>query len=65
MLTRVALRTGADIRAPRPDQVADPSVVRDVLAVLDRMGYGEVAAAEPAAVPAQRPRWWSRQRRRE
>lgn len=65
VLTRVALRTGADIRAPRPDQVADPSVVRDVLAVLDRMGYGEVASAEPAAVPVQRPRWWSRQRRRE
>jgi hypothetical protein len=57
--TRVALRTGADIRAPRPDQVADPAVVRDVLAVLGRMGYAETDSA------AVRPRWWARQRRRD
>ncbi len=60
VLTRVALRTGADIRSPRPDQVADPTVVQEVLAVLSRMGYGETAAATTA-----RPRWWARQRRHE
>uniref|UniRef100_UPI0013044436 hypothetical protein n=1 Tax=Kineosporia sp. A_224 TaxID=1962180 RepID=UPI0013044436 len=59
VLTRVALRTGADVRAPRPDQVADPAVVREVVTVLERMGYGELSGAD-----AERPRWWSRGRRR-
>lgn len=37
--TRVMLRTGADLRAPRPDQQTDPQVVSEVLASLLLMGY--------------------------
>jgi len=37
--TRVALRTGADMRAPRPDQRTDPEMLADVLATLMIMGY--------------------------
>ncbi|WAZ26339.1 hypothetical protein STRCI_007903 [Streptomyces cinnabarinus] len=37
--TRVALRTGADLRNPRPDQNADPAVVRNVLDILLVLGY--------------------------
>lgn len=39
VVTRVALRTGIDIRSPRQDQLADPDVVRQVLSVLGSMGY--------------------------
>jgi len=67
VLTRVALRTGADLRAPRPDQRGNPAVVANVMAVLQVMGYPvqpapdalqAVLATDP---PAPRPNhWWSR-----
>jgi hemoglobin-like flavoprotein len=75
ILTRVALRTGADLRAPRPDQRADPAVVANVVAVLQVMGYVLPPSGDPAptAVPPghpgrqvrpsfRPPRWWSRSR---
>jgi hypothetical protein len=37
--TRVLLRTGASIKAPRPDQNTDPAVVAKVVAALTDMGY--------------------------
>ncbi|MFE1441837.1 hypothetical protein [Streptomyces sp. NPDC058739] len=37
--TRVALRTGADLRNPRPDQNADPAMVHNALDVLLVLGY--------------------------
>jgi len=46
VLTRVALRTGADLTAPRADQRADPGVVADVLLALDQMGYGVAPVLE-------------------
>jgi len=66
VLTRVALRTGADLRAARPDQRADPAVVADVMAVLQVMGYTVQPAQDglhgvPPASPAPRQdRWWDR-----
>ena len=39
IVTRVALRTGADLRAPRPDQRINPAVIANVIAVLHVMGY--------------------------
>jgi hemoglobin-like flavoprotein len=67
ILTRVALRTGADLRAPRPDQRDNPAVIANVLAVLQVMGY----VVEPTqdtlqvvfATDPQREReakWWNR-----
>ncbi len=51
VLTRVALRTGVDIRQPRPDQERDPAVVTAVLGTLASMGFplGRERADEPAA----------------
>jgi hypothetical protein len=40
VLTRVALRTGADLRAPLPDQRTDPATVAAALAALYAMGFG-------------------------
>jgi hemoglobin-like flavoprotein len=37
--TRVMLRTGADLYAPRPDQRQDAAVITDVLTALTIMGY--------------------------
>lgn len=37
--TRVALRTGVDLRSPRPEQVADAAIVRSVLAALSDLGF--------------------------
>ncbi len=37
--TRVMLRTGVDLRAPRPDQVSDPAPVGKVVAALSEMGF--------------------------
>ncbi len=75
VLTRVALRTGADLRSPRPDQHANPSVIAEVVAVLQRMGYafahpgvGQAALASAAFVPESSPqtrtRWWNRRKAR-
>jgi hemoglobin-like flavoprotein len=69
IVTRVALRTGVDLRAPRPDQRTNPAVIANVVAVLQVMGY--VLRADPAEqtapgvqAPAQRTRtrWWRRRR---
>jgi hemoglobin-like flavoprotein len=72
ILTRVALRTGADLRAPRPDQRTNPAVVANVVAVLQVMGYvlqpgGSEAVQRvisPAGREAESPsgRWWNRRR---
>ncbi|MDQ1288185.1 MAG: hypothetical protein QG622_1750 [Actinomycetota bacterium] len=71
VLTRVALRTGADLRAPRPDQRANPAVIANVLAVLQVMGYVVQTTAGPdslpvivpaAAQPSHPSRWWNRRR---
>jgi hypothetical protein len=37
--TRVILRTGVNLRQPRPDQANDPAVVDKVRAALADMGY--------------------------
>jgi hypothetical protein len=37
--TRIALRTGVSIRAPRPDQLRDTALIQKVVAVLAEMGY--------------------------
>ncbi|NTW38326.1 MAG: hypothetical protein HGA44_00325 [Cellulomonadaceae bacterium] len=37
--TRVLLRTGVNLRSPRPDQKADPTAVAKVVATLGDMGY--------------------------
>jgi len=68
VLTRIALRTGADLRAPRPDQLANPAVVANVTSVLQVMGYtfqqvATVGVPHPAGLPTGRPvqaRWWNR-----
>jgi hypothetical protein len=39
LCTRVMLRTGVNLRAPRPDQVRDGAVVGKVLTTLGEMGY--------------------------
>jgi hypothetical protein len=39
LCTRVMLRTGVNLRAPRPDQQADRAVVGRVLSTLTEMGY--------------------------
>jgi hemoglobin-like flavoprotein len=71
ILTRVALRTGADLRAPRPDQRSNPAVIANVLAVLQVMGYvvsatagtGSLQMIVPTPPPPSRPtRWWNRRR---
>lgn len=70
ILTRVALRTGADLRSPRPDQRTNPAVISNVLAVLQVMGYvvhtTSAEAIPPVVPPAVRPikptRWWNRRR---
>lgn len=51
--TRVMLRTGADLRAPRPEQRFDPVVINEVLECLLLMGFAPASAAVgsvPAAV---------------
>ena len=55
--TRIALRTGADIRYPRMDQQADADLVATVLAALSRMGYAVagVGADGPVEAAALRP----------
>jgi hypothetical protein len=70
IVTRVALRTGADLRAPRPDQRTNAAVIANVIAVLQVMGYvlnagGSEAVERVIAAPerpAARARWWSRRR---
>jgi hypothetical protein len=37
--TRVMLRTGVNLRSPRPDQVDDGALLTRVLATLGEMGY--------------------------
>lgn len=37
--TRVALRAGVDLRAPRPDQDRDPALVAAVVTALSEMGF--------------------------
>lgn len=37
--TRVLLRTGVNLRSPRPDQKLDPAAVAKVLSTLADMGY--------------------------
>ena len=37
--TRVMLRTGVNLRSPRPDQVGDGALLARVLATLQEMGY--------------------------
>jgi hypothetical protein len=48
--TRVMLRTGADLRTPRPEQRNDPSVIAEVLESLLLMGFAPVPGL-PVAVP--------------
>jgi hemoglobin-like flavoprotein len=71
IVTRIALRTGADLRAPRADQRANPAVIANVLAVLQVMGYAMLSApgglqvqvqvvGEPA--PRRQAHWWNRGR---
>lgn len=52
--TRVMLRTGADLRDPRPDQRADPAVLSDVMMILTIMGYAP-SSAPPSAPPSVPP----------
>lgn len=37
--TRVLMRTGANIKTPRPDQNADAALISKVVAALAEMGY--------------------------
>jgi hypothetical protein len=37
--TRVLLRTGVNLRSPRPDHVTDPAAVAKVVSTLADMGY--------------------------
>ena len=37
--TRIMLRTGVNIRTPKPEQQRDPAVIAKVLAALNEMGY--------------------------
>lgn len=39
IVTRVLLRTGVNLRSPRPDQVKDPAAIAKVTAVLAELGY--------------------------
>jgi hypothetical protein len=55
--TRVMLRTGVDLREPRPEQRTDPVLIGEVLESLLLMGYAPVAgvsgvASRSAASPA-------------
>jgi hemoglobin-like flavoprotein len=65
ILNRVALRTGADLRAPRPDQRANPAVIANVTAVLQVMGYpvqpgSAQSAADVTPGDRQPTAWWRR-----
>lgn len=51
--TRVMLRTGADLRAPRPEQRTDPEVIAAVLESLLLMGFAPTAG--PGTSPAGAP----------
>ncbi|MCX4530893.1 hypothetical protein OHA79_39420 [Streptomyces sp. NBC_00841] len=53
--TRVALRTGADLRNPRPDQHAEPAVVRNVLNILLVLGYSLGTYVSDRAAPRASP----------
>jgi hypothetical protein len=48
---RVVIRTGVDIRSPRPDQVGDPAVLAAALSALHDMGF-----ARELLFPVPRPR---------
>lgn len=37
--TRIMLRTGVNLRAPRPDQQSDASLIAKVVSNLTEMGY--------------------------
>ena len=37
--TRVMLRTGANLRSPRPEQSRDPAIIARVLSTLKEMNY--------------------------
>ena len=37
--TRVMLRTGVNLRSPRPDQVGDGALLSKVVSTLGEMGY--------------------------
>jgi len=37
--TRVMLRTGVNLRAPRPDQIGDKALLGKVVGTLSEMGY--------------------------
>lgn len=50
--TRVMLRTGADLRNPRPEQNTDPIVINEVLESLLVMGYAPAAMIGIAGRPA-------------
>lgn len=39
VLTRVVLRTGVNLKQPRPDQRNDRAAIENVVAVLNEMGY--------------------------
>jgi hypothetical protein len=39
LCTRVMLRTGVNLRAPRPDQLRDAALVGKVISTLSEMGY--------------------------
>jgi hypothetical protein len=63
--TRVMLRTGADLRAPRAHQRTDPTVISEVLTALMVMGYAPRTPtpdrsppepSRPAAPPDHRAR---------
>ncbi|GAA1984481.1 hypothetical protein [Catenulispora subtropica] len=58
--TRVALRTGTDLRNPRPDQYADPVAISNVLSTLLVLGYSlqsfsieDASEPEPADAEGQ------------
>lgn len=53
--TRVMLRTGADLRAPRPDQRTDPVVIAQVLESLLLMGFTPAAAPPGSATASASP----------
>jgi hypothetical protein len=39
VITRVLLRTGVNLRTPKPEQTTDPAVVSRVAGALTEMGY--------------------------
>ncbi|MCX2184578.1 hypothetical protein KV205_29190 [Streptomyces sp. SKN60] len=49
--TRVALRTGTDLRNPRPDQYADPAAVHNVRRILLVLGYSLPSFAPDSVLP--------------